>query len=386
MKAKNKYQKIFILIKDFLKPSDIGAFFDGNKIIYDEKSRLLTEKAGRLYLSVSHSCLYFQTIKFPFDIPQYQLESSISFEIMRSLDLDDSKNLSFVILSNRNNQILLSFQKRDFFENIISKINYPWILSGIFPSFLSILSWFYHKNKQIIDGLYYILIGDIVEGFIWDKGIYQILPSNIHLSAKIIDDYSGPKFEIKTKNPSLFLANASRLVCRLPSSLIKSFNHYHLRKRPNISPRLFFLWSLPICLLGVNFYLNHLSNDYHKYETLLRGKLKKIKSDYKTLMSQKEKLQSFSLLRKEIDNFKKQPDILDSLYTITNLLSSDVWIRKFEFRYPNEIRIWGEGKNALALLKRLQLSESFYDVRFLSTVSKNPRTQKEYFAISLKIK
>ncbi len=387
MRKNNLYQKTLLYIKDFWRPVDIGAFYDGKDIIYDERSSFFQNKTGRVYLSLSHSCLYFQTINFPVDLSDNQLESSIIFEILRSLDLEDEKSLSFTILTRKNNHVLVSFQKKDFLENIVANIPNFWLVSGVFPSFLSILAWFYHKNKSISDGVYYIMLDDAVEGFVWQDGeLSQVLPSNKDLANRIINEYSGDKFEIKSKNPAVFLANASRLVYRLPQALVRSFNDFPLRKRPDISPKLLILWFLPVLLLGTNFFLDQIKENYLHEESQLRGRLKKLQFDYESLISQKKKQENLSLLKKEILQFKKQPDLLYSLLVITNSLSSDAWIRKFEFRYPNEIRIWGEGKDALAILKKLQSTDHFLEVKFLSTVSKNLRTQKEYFAISLKLK
>jgi len=69
------------------------------------------------------------------------------------------------------------------------------------------------------------------------------------------------------------------------------------------------------------------------------------------------------------------------LAELARLLPPDTWVRKLEFRAPNTLQLWGESANTLEVIKRLEASPLFKEVKVISSVTKNPRTGKENFAI-----
>ena len=121
--------------------------------------------------------------------------------------------------------------------------------------------------------------------------------------------------------------------------------------------------------------------------TILEKELSQTKKKYEQLEKIKKNLEEEQKLAQALKDYlpEHRPPLLEALLELTQKLPKDSWIRKLSFSAPNVIRIWGESQNALKLLEALSSSPLFKEVKFTSTVTKNPRTGKETFSMELQL-
>ena len=104
-----------------------------------------------------------------------------------------------------------------------------------------------------------------------------------------------------------------------------------------------------------------------------------------------ERIQGKAILYKAIPKKKKEwkekkIDLIEVIVRLSEIFPDHTWVRKLEYRAPDEIRLWAEGQNALEILKLLDKEPLFEEVKFQTSVTKNTRTGKEVFSLVAKVK
>lgn len=372
------------LLQEFFHPCRIGIFFDGKELIYakDQEPEFCPARA---YIAISHQVLYFHTLKLPISLPLEKAFSAARIEASRLFSLfqdRSSPEIACALLRTSSQEVLMIFQEKAFLQEALRGLPEGLVPCGFFPAAIALLAWFYTQGG-LKDGLYFLRRSEAIEGFVWREGqLVKILPSSPKAAEAFIESFEGEVFETPSEAPERLLAQGAQRVPDLPSEWIVTFAEYPLRLRPQIPKKAVALWLLPLFLLSVGQGLDFFMQRLEVKEKTLRQEVETFKKQYNLWQNQKKKQEALRQLSQEVQKFvDNRPPLLKALLELTRILPNGSWIRKWEFRAPQEIRIWGESEDSLEILKRLEESPIFSQAKFLSTVTKNPRTGKENFAI-----
>ena len=341
-------------------------------------------------MGVSHSLLDFELIKLPTSLPEKKLLSAARLEAVRIYNLfkNDQELPIFAFWPKSSNEVLvfaLEASKISWFE---SQIPSNILICGLFPAWVALWAFLLDKKARLDDGLYFVRTPIAFEGFwVRDGRPVGIMPSSLGIGEVFLKHFEGEIFEVAGDPEEVLLKGAYLVPSKLADEKIPIFDGYPLRIRPKINVKIFWLWILPILILTGGI----------KVEALKKKVAQELVKVDKDLVNAKQKYIEIEALRKAQEEEKKltealkpylsgnRPHLLDILLEITEIFPQSAWIRRFEFRSPDEIRLWGECENALALLEGLSISERFKEARFLSTVTKNPTTGRERFSMVLKL-
>jgi len=373
--------KYWYLFQEFWRPLNIGAYYNGSQYFYSQKS--LTQPA-RLYLAISHSCLYFQPVRLPSNVPSSKISKALAIEVSRTLHLLEDRTEFAIIAATviKEGTYLVIFQEKSFFEKIKKEIPRNLIICGVFPAWLALLSWFWHQNHgSLEDGLYFVRLKDGLEGFVWRDGrLENIIPFTPKAAELLLSKYRDQAFEASSTSPEEILAQGAALVPLLPEKWHITFDPFPLKSRPRIPKKALILGCIPFLFLGIGVGLKNQINAIEKKETQLKKQIKILEKKEKELQNTLKEKTVIEKIALKAQDYHKRPPLLDILTELAKL-PNGTWIRKINFQSPATIQIWGESDNTLQVVKRLENSPYLKEVKVISTVTKNPRTGKENFVI-----
>ena len=384
---KKKFHYLGLWIREFLHPRNLGGFLtpEGIKFFGDPLN-----SPARLYLAVSHALLDFELIRLPSPLPSKKLLTAARLEAIRLYRLFHPGQDPFLLSlwPKSDKEIIALILKKGYLTKYLANIPGNLLISGVFPSFISLWAYLLSQGKDLSDGLYFVQTPWSYEGFYTRAGKpVGLLPSAPGAAQLFIKHFDGPVIEIPG-DPLQIIAKGTLLVpYQFKRDMVPCFEGYPLKVRPKINTYILYFWLLPlICLIS----LYPLDNKKQKIFLELKQKKKELsilREKFEDLENKKRALEEEKKLAEKLKPYlpENRPPLLDVLLEITKILPKDAWIRRLDFTAPDEIRIWGEGKNSLKILENLSASPLFKDVRFISTVTKNTRTGKESFSMILKI-
>jgi len=389
---------LILTIQNFFVSKNFGIFLDKDlslKIFKNLKSQELKninlEKFSRLYVAVSHGLLDFEVVKVPKGLPlakkfsAARLEALRLFELFHGVSSAEKIYLAYYPLSEE--EILVSRIEEGLLRKCFSKFPRGVLIGGVFPAWAALYAYLraYRHNFEE-NALFYVRSSGGYEGFWLKEGsIAGILPYSSETAEKFLSHYQGP---VKELGSSEVLAEGAIFFPRFfEPAQAPTFENYPLLVRPHISPKVIPLWLLPILIFGGAKFVNYQQASLEISLQKVNQVLKEAQKKYEAIEVAKKKRQEKKRLEKALYAYlpEKRPSLLRYLLEITVSFPEEAWIRRFEFRGPEEIRIWGEAENALVVLDSLAQNGIFRDVRFLSTVTKNPVSKREAFSIQLKV-
>lgn len=342
----------------------------------------------RFYVALSHSLLHFEVIRVPHNLSKSQKFSFAKLEALRIYHLINSakNDLSFSFYELSDNEVLVSITTKNILNEIKNSFNKTCLISGIFPAWVPLFSFVKLKEDMPLNGLYYISHQDGYEGF-WlkDGKLGGIIPSSCSAAKELIRYYKG---FVKELSLSSLFEGSCHISPSLFSGDVPCFEDFSFLFPPKISLKVLPLWFLPLAIYLFAQYVGFLNSELSVDLLRLEKKLHLLERDLAKIEKIKEEIELRKKMFEIVSSYlpDKRISLLSSLLEMTLSLPDGVWVRRFEYRFPNEIRIWGEADNALEVLEILSQSDLFYDVKLLTTVRKNIAKNKEVFAISLKIK
>jgi len=369
--------RYWYLVREFFHPLSQGAYYDGEGL---RSAGPWPSRPARLYVAVSHGTLYFQHLRLPAAVPPDKLPQALALEAGRLLNLMEgqAEEVSCAPLALGGGEYLVAFRERSFFEKLRPLVPRPLVLCGLFPAWVALLAWFWQRGP-LSDGLYFVRTGAGVEGFVWEGGqVRGLVPFSPRAAEALLKEHEGHLHEAEGLEA---LAQGAALVPSLPPKWQVSFDRYPLRLRPQVSKKALLLWLLPVLLWGVGLGLEHRTRELQHRTQALTQRLKALRQEEEALKKQLEEQKLLEDLAREIQSYQQDSSLLKALAELARVLPADTWVRKLEFRAPDVIQLWGESRNTLEVVKRLEESPLFREVKVLSSVTKNPRTGKENFAI-----
>lgn len=109
--------------------------------------------------------------------------------------------------------------------------------------------------------------------------------------------------------------------------------------------------------------------------------LKKVSS----IVSSINQLNSESVMAAELSTeLESRQRIIVLLSTLSDVVDTDAWITRFSYK-NGEIKIKGEAVSATTVSDNLNRSGLFGNIKFVSSIVKNPKTQKETFELSMRV-
>ncbi len=384
----NRY---FALAQEWFRPARVGAYYDGERFYLAEDEQHPGRRPARVFVALSHRLFFFHAFKIPPNLDSERLLAAVHLEAQRIFALLKGRrpgDLACAVVLRRPEEALIAFQEREVLEQILAQIPGGLIPCGVVPAGLAAAAYFYQKNENLSPGLYYFCTGKSCEGVVIGKaGVRDLLPASPGAAEAFLESWEG---EVFTGNDTLaeeLLAQGARAIPSLPEAYRLALDAYPLRPRPKPSLPLVLAWLLPVLVLlsgqGLRYQAHRLELKAQVIDQRII-KLKKSLAEIEDFQQKKEAYQKIQKLWQEWQ--KEQVDLVTVITRLSELFPEHTWVRRFEFRAPNELRLWAEGQNALEILKVLDADPMFEEVKFLTTVTKNTRTGKEVFSLVLKVK
>ena len=373
------------LIKNFLSFKDLGIYVDKNLEIKTYSS-INGEKFLRFYVAISHAHLRFEIIKVPTTITGKKRLSASRLEAIRIFNLLGENPEKFLFsYFFCGEEVWIAAVEKEKLIQITDSLS-RGLVCGVFPAWVSL--WAHLKKRAVppSQGLFYVKHENGYEGFWLENGLPKgILPYSPKAAEKFISLFKGPVEQL-SGNPHQILAQGAALVPTVFSPQeVPTFEQYPLLLKPQISPKVFLFWLFPLLIWSGGLIVNEY---YQQTETRLKiveKELEVVQKKYRILEESLKKAKLQEELKKAIRPYLpgQRTPLLKVLLEFTLSFPQEAWVRRLEFRTPDQIRIWGEAKNALNLLEILSKNPLFKEVKFLSTVTKNPITGRENFSIQV---
>ena len=371
---------------EFLRPKQAGFYYDGEKLTPWPE---WPERPARAYVALSHATLYFQQVKLPKGLPEGKAAQALKLEAARLLRLLEGKEpgeVSVSILPLGGGEFLLAFQEKEKLTKALEALPARVVPCGVFPAWVALLAWF-KKQGPLEDGLYLVEGKQGVEGFEWREGrIVRLIPSSAKAAAAFLEESSLPQKRPEGVEAGQVLAEGAFLAPQLlaPSEMAP-FDLVPLRLRPKLPKKALLLWLLPFCVYLAGEGLEAWQERLYQERASLKAKLEQLKKQEKALSQRLERRSTLQELARYVEEFEKRPPLLEALVELARILPPGSWVRRFYFLAPDTVKLWGESENALEVIKRLEESPYFSDVKVLSSITKHPRTGKEHFALQAKL-
>ncbi len=377
------------LIQEWFRPAQVGVFFDGHSHFLAEDEKHPHRRPARAFVAFSHTLLFFHRLKVPGNLDQEGLLSAAQLEAKRFLALLKGNQVSTLvstIFRPKPEEVRLIFQERDFFEEAWQKLPPGLIPCGAVPAGVALLAYFYQKKRILSPGLYYVRTDDAYQGIvIKEDGVRDFLPTSSSAAQAYLESWSGEIFTEPGQGQEI-IALGARALPLLPRNFLLCFDKYPLQTRPKPSVSLVTLWLLPLLILLASQGLNHKTHLLEGQNRQIKAQISQLKQSLKQIESFQEKRKTLQQIRDILTQWQGQKvDLIKIITKLSALFPENTWVRRLEFRAPDELRIWAEGQNALEVLKVLDADPLFNEVKFLTPVTKNTRTGQEVFSLVLKI-
>ncbi|AEH45975.1 Fimbrial assembly family protein [Thermodesulfatator indicus DSM 15286] len=378
------------LLQEWFRPAAVGAYFDGDKFHLAEDNKHPGRRPARAFVALSHRLLYFHLFKIPKSIDQKALKEAAGLEARRIFVLLEKRpagEISCALISRKLNELYIVFQEKEFFKKTLKNLPSGLIPCGVVPAGMALLAYFYHKNRKLVKGAYYVETASCIEGVVVDEnGLKEFLPASPGTAKAYLKDFDGEIFTVEGEGEKI-LAEGARLLPLLPEKYLVTFEGFPLTPRPKISLSMLILWLLPVATLAAGNILNYKAAGL---ENQIKAADKKVSSLRKSLAEIEEfekRKEAYKTIETTLKEWQAENvDYIEVIRRLTEILPEDTWVRRLEFREAREVRLWAEGENALEVLQVIADDPLFEDAKFLSTVTKNTRTGKEIFSIVMKIK
>ena len=372
------WRSYFYLVWEFVRPASVGGYFDGQKLFVVGSEK----RPARFYIAVSHKALYFGKMSVASLSSQEEMRRAAELEALRLLSLTEEREIPPVVASfSSNSELVFAFQSRDFFEKILRESPSGLVPCGIYPAGLALLP------PKPEEGVYALLTSDRCEGVVIENGkLKDFLPADPQIAKVFLESYPGQKF-VYQGDPAEYLLPRLTKVVELPPSLRIDFYPYRIKVRPQPTTSMILLLILPALVLGVCLYMTNINQ---RLMENLNAREKELKTLKKQLAETEKNIQTFERREKaleEINKFKqKKIDIYALLKDLTEAFPKEAWINRFTLSiYNNRLILYGEANDVLSIVKNLKKLSWVQEVK-LSTVTRNPSTQKEHFSLTIKIK
>ncbi len=396
LKKQKNIQFLALQIKNLFITKNLGIFISKNFDFknfkhFDVKNRKnkKSKKFIRFYVAISHGLLHFESIKIPSGLSHKKALSAARLEALRLLRLlyPEARSFCLSLFPTGRAEALVSAIDENIFRNILQNLSPYGLVAGFFPAWVALWAYLRKMRSSLpVEGLFYVKSGDGYEGFWLERGRPRgVIPFSPATAEKFFSLYRGPIEEIPG-SPEDILSKGAELVPEVfPPEEVPVFEGYPLLLKPRIPARLLLLWLVPLFFFGSSFFLERIESSLEKELYIVE----------KNLSAAKEELSRYETLQREIalrEELKKdlapylpggRPPLLKALLELTLSFPEEAWIRRFEFRAPDQLRIWGEASNALLVVEALNRNPLFREVKFLSTVTRNPSTGKEVFSIQI---
>ena len=374
------------LAYEFLRPKQVGFYYDSEKL---NPWPEWPERPARAYVALSHATLYFQQVKLPKGLPEGKAVQALKLEAARLLRLLKGKEpgeVSVSVLPQEDGKYLLAFQEREKIARALEALPMRAVPCGVFPAWVALLAWL-KRQGPLEDGLYLVEGKHGVEGFEWREGrITRLIPSSAKAAAAFLEESSLPQKRPERVEASQILAEGAFLVPQiLAPSEIAPFDLVSLRFRPKLPKKVLLFLLLPFCVYLTGEGLEAWQERLYQERASFKIQLEQLKKQEKVLSQKLERRSTLRELARYVEEFEKRPPLLEALVELARILPPGSWVRRFYFVVPDTIKLWGESENALEVIKRLEESPYFNDVKVLSSITKHPRTGKEHFALQAKL-
>jgi len=378
--SRRLFYKSSLFLREFFSPRSIGGILTPEGL----RGCSFSGHPERVYLCVSHALLSFYPLDLPSNLSEEKKKAAAKLEALRLHRLFSSHTVPLVVsfcFGSEGKAWALVLEK-ELLDASLKQLPASALLSGVFPAWVAL--WAYFQPRE--DGLYFLETPWSYEGFILDRGqIAEFVPASRSLGRIFLKNFSGKIFKAQG-DPVQVLIEASK---KVPLTFLDAptFEGYPLKIRPKVPKKILLLWFLPLSFFaltqGLTFYEKRLETTL----SILNRNLSQARKAYEQLQIQRQKYELSLKIQSNVKPyFQNRPHLLEILKVLTQTFPEGSWIRRLEFRSPNEVRIWAEGRGALKILERLNQSSLFTEVHFGSSVTKNPITGKERFYLILKLK
>ncbi len=409
MKIKAKRKRIVL----YLGPQRVWAFPVGisfaGKVdyfrgeVFQDKEEALTwlkGQAGPLYLVISSVHLYHQRLSYPMGA-RPKLSQVIGFDLVEHVPHKvEDIYYTFFPMAEKNGAlpVWVSYLLREQLDGLLESIKgMGKKVRGIFPGPWCLYRFLRGESK--VDGAYVLKVDGCAEGVVvTPQGeMREVLPPRGDLLEKVLESlgfgYPVHFFDDEaddvgvSKAPSVdMLAKGVMASVMNPAQFVPNLGPFPMKWERKIPFRFAIYFVVPLLLLILGYSNSVRTEKMESRLNLVEQRLKKTKralNRYEAILAEAKKKKE---LEDKLRGFKRGLGYnkMDVIGELTCRFPKDAWIEYLDIG-KSTIRIRGEAASALELMKKLEESPDFKDVKLISSITKDRITGKERFYISVSI-
>ncbi len=349
-------------------------------------------RGARAYVAVSSSWITPLRLNYPKGVLP-QLSRVLPYDLQTHLPEGEEGTYAYSVVEGEEEAaVQVSFLSKGDLRRVMEVVAEAGLkVGGMVPSYWALLKAVVSTGQLRGEGGYTVRENGDFEGVLLDEGgsFMGLVPSSPQLASMVlgeVGEYSleGVKVEDTHLDPCHLLAYGALLAGEDPKT--PAFDGVPFKVERSLPLHLVFYLVPPLVLVLLTFLISLPIKSQQEQLVAKKREFKKIKVRLDKLEAESRQKERLEAMIKALSSFRAEtgPKKIDVLQELTERLPESAWVSNLTIR-GKKMTIRGQAASAISLINALEESPMFSHVHFISSVTKNKRTGKEYFNIQLDI-
>ena len=348
-------------------------------------------QGARAYIAVTSRWITPVRLNYPKGVLP-QLPKVLPYDLQTHLPEGEDGTFAYSVVEGEDEAtVLVSFLEKKRLRAIIDAVENAGLkVGGLVPSYWSLLQAVKAGEGVEGEGGYTLREGDIFEGvLLGERGEFNgLVPSSPQLAAMVLEEMGEHPLKECTVlgdvslDPCYLMAYGMLLAAEDPAT--PAFKDVPFKVERNLPLHLVFYLVPPLVLILLTLLIAFPIKGQREQVAMKTKEFKKMKTELSRLEAQSKHKERLEAMIKALTTFRAEtgPKKIDILQELTERLPEDAWVSNLNIR-GKKMTIRGQAASAIALINALEESPMFSHVHFISSVTKNRSTGKEYFNIQM---
>jgi len=362
---------------------------------FDDLANLipLEWRGARAYVAVTGQLTTPVRLTYPKGVLS-QLPKVLPYDLQTHLPEGEEGTFAYsVVVEEDEAEVHLAFLEQEKVKSILNTITAAGLrVGGVVPSFWALTKAIEATGSFQGEGGYTLRENGCVEGVLLrENGDFGgFVPSSHQLAEMVLEEVGEhplPEAEVHDGpllSPGHLMAYGALLAGEDPAT--PSFKDLPFKVERTLPLHLVFYLAPPLVLIFLTLLLTLPIDHLQGQLTAKEKEFKQIKARLSRLEAKSKEKERLQAMIRALSSFRAEtgPKKIDILEELTKRLPEDAWVSNLSIR-GKKMTIRGQAASAISLINALDESPMFSNVHFISSVTKNRRTGKEYFNIQVSI-
>ncbi len=350
-------------------------------------------KGARAYVAITGRWTTPVRLAYPKGVIS-QLPKVLPYDLQTHLPEGEDGTFAYsVVVGEEEAEVHLSFLERERLKTVLNAVtDSGFKVGGLLPSYWALTKAVMATGSFQGEGGYTLRENGCVEGVLLrENGEFGgFVPSSPQLADMVLEEMGehslseGKVQDGSTLPPGHLMAYGALLAGEDPAT--PAFKDLSFKVERTLPLHLIFYLVPPVALILLTLLLS-LPIDRQQQQLAAKEKeFKRIKARLARLEATSKEKEHIEAMIKALSSFRAEagPKKIDILEELTKRLPEDAWVSNLSIR-GKKMTIRGQAASAISLINALDESPMFTNVHFISSVTKNRSTGKEYFNIQVDI-